>query len=327
MTRIAICGTGNIGRVHVENLLSLRGCELAGVFDTRRETLEAVCAEYGVAAYADLDAMLGDGRVDAVVVATPSDSHEEVAVKAFAAGKHVFIEKPLAGSFAECERILAAAAASGRVAQAGFCERFNVNYLEAHRAVAAGKVGAVRAIHTSRWAPYAYSNPAWTLGVLDTAVHNLDLILWLFGRMPRSVLARGTRVYADSAIPHTATILLSFDDGAMAVEHIAWLDDRGHPLNQCARSRMMIQGSDGLFFVDLTDRPSALLSGGEYRMIDSVILGSRDYAGCLKLQFDYFLRSIEQGAPVLAPLEDAVRTERVALAAKESLESGREVLL
>ena len=109
MTRIAICGAGNIGRVHVENLLSLRGCEVTGVFDTRPETLEGVCRDFGVAAYAGLDDLLGDSRVDAVVVATPSDSHEEVAVKAFEAGKHVFIEKPMTRSVVESQRLIAEA--------------------------------------------------------------------------------------------------------------------------------------------------------------------------------------------------------------------------
>jgi predicted dehydrogenase len=327
MIRIGICGAGRIGRVHIENLQSLRGCEVAGIVEPHPARLRAAVDDYGVSAYADLDTLLGDRSVDAVVVAAPSDAHADVACRALAAGKHVFIEKPLADTLEACRRIQQAAARSGRVAQTGFCERFNVHYLEARRAVRTGQVGVVRAIHTSRYAPCRSADPGWPLGVLDTAVHNLDLILWLFGRLPRSVLARGVQVYGNPPIPHSATILLTFDDGAMAVEQIAWLDDAGHPLGHCARSRMMIQGTHGVFAVDLEDRPSSLLSRGEYRQVDTVILGAREYPGCLKLQFEYFLQAIESGAPVLAPIEDAVKVERVALAAKESLDSGREVSL
>jgi predicted dehydrogenase len=331
MTRLVICGVGNIGEVHVENLLSLRGCRIAGIFDTNAEELGRVAGRFGLRAYGAFDEVLADGEVDAVVIATPTSSHKELCLRSLAAGKHVFVEKPLAGTLEDAATVAEAVhrmGSKGRpVVQVGFCERFNVNYLEAKRAVTSGRLGKLRAIHTSRVAPYEMSDPRWELGVLDTAVHNLDLILWLMGRSPVSVLARAVQVYADSAIPHSATILLGFDDGALAVDHIAWLKDRGHPLNQCARSRMFLQGDAGVFEIDLTDRPSSVLDGEGLRKIDTVILGAAEYAGCLKLQFEYFLRAIEEGAPVLSPVEDALATERVVLAALESLRCGSEVRL
>ncbi len=317
MTTIGILGLGNIGQVHLANLQSLRGCRVAATYDPRTP-----------GAYSSAQALLDDPAIDAVVIATPSDSHAPLTIAALEAGKHVFVEKPLAGTLADAQKIVAAAAAHPHLTvQAGFCERFNVNYLEAHRAVTQGALGDLRAIHTSRVAPYHFSNPAWELGVLDTAVHNLDLILWLKGALPVSVSARGARVYADSDIPHSVTTTLTFADGSYAVDHIAWLQDEGFPLNQCARSRMFLQGSNGYFEADLTDRPSALRTADGYRKIDSVIIGAPEYAGCLKLQFEYFLRSVEEKAPVLAPPLDALNTERVALAALESLRTSQEVCL
>jgi myo-inositol 2-dehydrogenase/D-chiro-inositol 1-dehydrogenase len=327
MTSLAVCGIGNIGRVHVGNLRTLRGCRIAGIFDSNAAALARAAAESGLHAYASYEALLADPAAAGVVVATPSDTHAPLAIQALEAGKHVFVEKPLAGTLADAKRIAEAAASSGKVVQAGFCERFNVNYLEAKRAVREGRLGQIRAIHSSRVAPYSMSNPAWELGVLDTAVHNLDLIVWLMAETPVSVLARAVQVYPESAIPHSATIVMTFRSGAMAVDHIAWLKDEGHPLNQCARSRMLIQGSEGIFQADLSSRPSWLLAGGEFREIDSVILGAAEYAGCLKLQFEYFLRSIEEGAPVLAPAEDALAAERVVMAAVRSLRTGQEVRL
>jgi myo-inositol 2-dehydrogenase/D-chiro-inositol 1-dehydrogenase len=327
MTHLAICGIGNIGRIHLQNLLSIRGCKISGIFDVNRAELELASSRFSVRPYRDFDELLNDSVVDAVLIATPSNSHAEFCVRALAADKHVFVEKPLAGTLADAQTIADAARHSDRVVQVGFCERFNVNYLEARRAVRSGGVGKIRAIHSSRVAPYFMSNPAWDLGVLDTAVHNLDLTLWLMGSTPVSVLARGVQVYCDSGIPHSATTLMSFDDGAIAVDHIAWLKDDGYPLNQCARSRMLIQGDEGAFEIDLTDRASSLLNHDGFRKIDTVIIGAPEYSGCLKLQFEYFLRSIEEGAKVLAPVEDALATERVAMAALESLRGGREVRL
>lgn len=324
-TQLAICGVGNIGKVHLANLRATRGCEIVGVYDSDTAELGKVAQSFGLRAFHSGDEMLTDSQVHAVVVATPSSSHRQWCEEAITAGKHVFVEKPLAGTLTDAKAIAKAAAASECVVQVGFCERFNAQHLEARRAVLSGSLGKIRAIHTSRIAPYSMSNPNWDLGVLDTAVHNLDLILWLTNRAPRTVFARGTQVYSDTAVSHSVTILLGFDQDAMAVDHIAWVKDDAHPLHACARSRMFIHGDEGVFNIDLTERPSSLLREDRFQQIDSVILGGPEYPGCLKLQFEAFLNSIETGAPVLAPVEDALETERVAIAAQESLRSGREV--
>jgi myo-inositol 2-dehydrogenase/D-chiro-inositol 1-dehydrogenase len=271
--------------------------------------------------------MLDDAIIDAVVISTPADSHRAIAEAALKAGKHIFVEKPLAGTLADAEAIVRAAGRAPVRAQAGFCERFNPQYLEAKRAVDAGVIGSIRAIQSSRVAPYSLGDPAWELGILDTAVHNLDLILWLMQRQPVSVRCFGAHVYADSLPCHSATTLLLFEDGALATDHVAWLRDDRHPLHECARSSMRIIGAQGVFEVDLTGRPSSLLTDAVYRQIDSVIIGGPDYYGCLKLQFEAFLRSIEENQPVQAPLSDALLAERVVIAASESLKTGKEVTL
>jgi myo-inositol 2-dehydrogenase/D-chiro-inositol 1-dehydrogenase len=323
MTTIAIIGLGNIGRVHLENLRSIRGCRIAGVYDPAFRGDNPGCR-----VYESLQEALDDTACQAVVIATPSNTHADLTERALAARKHVFVEKPLAGTLADAERIVKAGErCADRVLQAGFCERFNPSYLEAKRAVEEGKLGELRAIHTSRVAPWALGNPAWELGVLDTAVHNLDLILWVRRQAPVTVMARGTNVYPELPLRDSVTTMLSFADGSMAVDHIAWLQDTGYPLNQCARSRMLLQGSAGYFEIDLSHRPAAIRTAEGYREIDSVILGGPEYSGCLKLQFEYFLRSVEEGAPVLAPAGDAFLAERVCVAAFESLRSGKEVRL
>ena len=326
MVKLAIAGFGNIGKVHLANLSSMRGCSVVGIFDTNSDAMRT--ADPSVRRYRDLAELTGDPEVDAVVIATPSNAHAAVVRSALAADKHIFVEKPLAATLAESQEIVdAAAAKKGLRAQAGFCERFNPQYLEAKRAVSSGVLGELRAIQTSRVAPYSLSNPAWDLGVLDTAVHNLDLILWLKGQAPRSVYAFGAQVYSDSDIPHSVTTILRFDDGSIATDQIAWIKDDAHPLHQCARSTMSLQGTRGTFDIDLTSRPSTLLTDESYSQIDSVILGGPEYYSCLKLQFEAFLRSVEDGAAVLAPLDDALLAERVVLAAAESLRTGNQVLL
>ena len=325
MTNIAICGLGNIGLVHFHNIRSLRGCRISGIFDVRPDVRKRLAAAHGVKTYHHSEELFADGETDAVVIATPTASHRELTLAALAHGKHVFVEKPLAGTLKDAQEIADAACATAFLVQVGFCERFNPQYLEAKRAVLAGALGEVRAIYSSRVAPYALSDPSWELGVLDTAVHNLDLILWLMGRTPATVQARGVQLYAESSIPHTITTTLQFAGGALATDQITWLRDAPHPLAQCARSRMLILGSKGSFEIDLSARPAALLTAEHYRMIDTVIIGAQEYYGCLKLQFEAFLRSVETGEPVLASAAEALLAEKVVLAACNSLALGQEV--
>jgi predicted dehydrogenase len=170
------------------------------------------------------------------------------------------LEKPLAGTLEDAQAIVDTAGVSDRCVQVGFCERFNPQYVEAKRAVLEGALGSARCIYSSRIAPHSLSDPSWELGVLDTAVHNFDLILWLLGGVPVKVQSRGVQLYAESAIPHTATTILQFADGALATDQITWLRDSLHPPSQCARSRMLILGSKGSFEIDLSQRPSAVLT-------------------------------------------------------------------
>ena len=242
-------------------------------FDRNEQSLKQVAQENSVHAFQSWTDLLEDPAVDAVVVATPSSSHRELCCSALAADKHVFVEKPLAGTLEDANAIVNAEADAGKVVQVGLCERFNIAYIEAKRAVKDGRLGTIRAIQSSRFAPYEMSDPNWELGVLDTATHNFDLILWLMERFPLRVLARGTSVYEDAGIHHICATVLSFEGGAMAVDTIAWVREERHPLSYCAQSRMFIQGSGGSFQIDHSGRPAWIMDDQEFRSIDTVILG------------------------------------------------------
>lgn len=326
MTRIAICGLGNIGAVHLKNLSSLRGCAISGVFDTRAERL-TLFRENGVRIFKSFQQLLEDPDTDAVVIATPSSSHRSLTVEALSHGKHVFVEKPVAATLEDARVITVAAASSGKKVQVGFCERFNPQFIEAKSAVRGGVLGSVRAIYSSRTAPLSLGDPTWDLGIFDTAVHNIDLILWLMERKPIKVRVQGVKLYSVPPAIHSAITTLTFEDGSLATDHITWLQDDHHPLHQCARARMLLLGEKGSFEIDLSQRPSSVLTAEKFNVVDTVILGGPDYYGCLKLQFEAFLRSVESNSPVLATPEEALLAEEVAIAATESLRSGREVEL
>src|SRR5262249_22011182 len=142
---------------------------VAGVYDRDPGRTAAHAARAGVRAYWSSEELLADPAADAVLLATPASAHRDGVAAALAAGKHVFVEKPLADTVADARAIAAASAGHpGLVVQVGFCERFNLQYIEAKRAVP--QLGRIRAVQSSRVAPLGLSDPAWGLGPLDTAV-------------------------------------------------------------------------------------------------------------------------------------------------------------
>jgi predicted dehydrogenase len=119
--RVGVVGAGAMGRNHVRNLAALPGVELVGVHDPRAEAAEAVAAEHGTRAFADLADLAG--RIDAAVVASPTVSHAAIGCELLGRGLHVLIEKPVAASLEEADRLIASA--GDRVLAVGHIEYFN----------------------------------------------------------------------------------------------------------------------------------------------------------------------------------------------------------
>src|SRR3990170_8652309 len=140
--RVGVVGAGVIGRYHCETLaLRLSGAELTAVADVDEDAARRAAAlAPGALATTDHRALLADGSVQAVVIATPNDSHGALIREAARAGKHVFCEKPVALDLASADAALAEAARQGVKLQIGFQRRFDPAYREARQAIADGEV-------------------------------------------------------------------------------------------------------------------------------------------------------------------------------------------
>src|ERR1051325_6227612 len=123
--RIGVVGTGSAGRPQRAILASLPGAELVGIHDARPEVAAELAATHGTVAFADVDALAA--QVDAMVVAAPTSEHARIGAPLLAAGKHVLVEKPIAGTLEEADELLAAAAAGGgnNVFAVGHVELYN----------------------------------------------------------------------------------------------------------------------------------------------------------------------------------------------------------
>jgi predicted dehydrogenase len=121
--KVGVFGTGAMGRNHVRNLASLPGVELVGLFDPRAEVAAAVSAEFGTPAFASSGELAGN--IEAAVLAVPTVAHAEMGCELLGRGLHLLIEKPLAGSLEEADRLIAAAAAARKILAVGHIEFWN----------------------------------------------------------------------------------------------------------------------------------------------------------------------------------------------------------
>jgi len=186
--RGAIVGLGMMGRHHARLLQTSSRVVFAGAVDPGGDRHCAVRDAELV--YPSIDELLERGRPDFAVVAVPTDEHLGVARALAAAGVHILIEKPLAGSAAEAEEIIAGCQAAGIRAAVGHVERFNPALIELRRRTEEGQVGEVFLIGTERCGPFP--DRVKDVGVVkDLATHDLDLVGWL-GKSAIDVIAAQT---------------------------------------------------------------------------------------------------------------------------------------
>jgi predicted dehydrogenase len=321
---LGFIGAGNHARHHIGVFARLdRACPVA-VFDSEAARAEQAARDFPpLRQTATLEALLADPKVEGVVIATPAETHLALVEAALAAGKHILLEKPMAHTPADAQAIVSAAEAHpNRVLLVGHCERFNRAYIDAKQAVTEGKVGVPRFAWASRLSPLHLNDPAWHLGTLDTAVHDIDLLLWLLGSRPVRVAAQGTTVHPELAIADHVAYQIHFENGALAQGHIGWVPfTGGYPMSHNAHPRLFLAGTAGTISLDLWQRPVAVHShaDGTYFWPDDVLVGYGDYFTEVTAQDYAFLRAISAGISLPIQPREACQAVVVAHAAHESL--------
>ena len=204
--RIGVVGVGHLGQHHARLLASMPGVTLVGVVDTRPGRADEIGAKYGVPGLTDVERLVG--QVDAVSIAVPTESHVNVALPFIERGVAVLVEKPIAGSVAEADRLIAAASARDVVLAAGHTERFNPAV-----AAALPLVSRPRFIEVHRLGTF----PERSLDIdviFDLMIHDLDLLLAAVKSEVASIEAVGVNVLTPKT--DIANVRLRFADGCIA---------------------------------------------------------------------------------------------------------------
>ena len=183
--RVGVIGTGMIGKDHIRRLTTVvTGATVIAVTDVDPEMAKAAAADVsgGALVHPDGRALINDSDVDAIVVCSWGPTHEEYVLGSIAAGKPVFCEKPLATTQEACLRILDAEVACGRrLVQVGYMRRYDAAYRALKATVDAETIGLPLMMHCTHRNPSVPGYYQSDSLIADTAVHEIDMVRWLFG--------------------------------------------------------------------------------------------------------------------------------------------------
>ncbi len=199
--RICLVGAGRAGKVHANSIVnSIPAARLAAIVEAVPETRIQAGSAFGIdpqGQFDSLEAALETGGFEAVVITTPTFTHASLAIQAAQAGKHTFLEKPMALNLVECDAIIQAAQQQGVILQLGFMRRFDPEFAAAASRIAAGEIGQPMIVKSLTHGPGL--PPAWARdlsqsnGMLaEVNSHDWDCVRWLMG-------SNYERVYTETA--------------------------------------------------------------------------------------------------------------------------------
>lgn len=322
--KIAVLGCGRIGRMHARLLARHSGARLTSVFDVVPEAVADAATELGVRAAVSIEDSLGESGVEAVLIATPTNTHVDLIIAAAQAGKAILCEKPIDLSLARALECAAVVKSCRAPVMIGFNRRFDPSFRAVRERVAAGEIGRIeQVIITSRDPsppPASYVKVSGGL-FRDMTIHDFDMARYLAGDIV-SVYAAGANLI-DPAIKvegdiDTAMIVMRGASGALV--HIN-------------NSRRCVYGYDQR--IEVFGAEGMLQAGNQFptsvRLFDARATAAGDpvqpffierYAAAYAAEIDHFLECVRSGATPLARFADGVEALRIAEAAERSLETG-----
>ncbi len=308
--RIGIAGAGHFGRYHALKVAAAPRATLIGIHDLDLERAKTLGWEVG-APDMPFDALLQ--QIDALIVATPADTHHGVASAALRAGKHVLVEKPIASTLAQADELAALASERGLVLQVGHLERFSAAY----QAMAA-RTGPPLYIEATRIAPFKPRGTDVSV-ILDLMIHDLDLILTLIDSPIESVEAVGAAVA--SAHEDIANARIRFASGAVATITASRISAR-------TERKMRIFAQHGYLGADFNARKLTVVARGPGQAIRGLDGFSSQEIGwdehdSLAAEHLGFVAAVLDGAPVLVDAAAGRRALAAALAVADSMAAAR----
>lgn len=328
MLNVGLLGAGRIGNVHAKNIAANAASRLAAVSDVNEAAARTLAQAYGAQVRSSQD-IIADPSIDAVLIATSTDTHADLIEAATAAGKAVLCEKPVDLSLARARACQAAVAKHGHPVMIGFNRRFDPNFAVLKAQFDAGAIGKGELLSITSFdpapPPVAYIKVSGGL-FRDMAIHDFDMACWLFGAMPKAVTAIGTNI-VDPAIGasgdvDTAIIILHFADGRLAVIKNSRRAAYGYD------QRIELLGSKGLLQAGnvLENTITRITTDGATSARPEFFFLER-YKRAYEAEWNAFVNAIQNKTALPVTLDDGVNALALAEAATLSAKTGQTVTL
>ncbi|MGL3607988.1 inositol 2-dehydrogenase [Rhizobium sp. G187] len=328
MLNVGLLGAGRIAGVHATAISTNPGSRLVAISDINQAAAEKLAAQYGAEARST-DAVLSDPAIDAVLIATSTDTHSDLIERATAAGKAVLCEKPVDLSLARARACEKAAAQTGRPVMIGFNRRFDPNFAAVKAAADRGEIGKTELLSITSFdpapPPVAYIKVSGGL-FRDMMIHDFDMANFIMGATPHSVSAVGSSI-VDPEIGaagdvDTAVVTLSYPDGRIAVIKNSRRAVYGYD------QRLELLGSEGLL------QAQNMLENTVVKSTTSGVTGAKPtyfflerYMPAYAAEWAAFVAAVTDGAALPVTLQDGVAALAMAEAAAQLLANGHPVTL
>jgi UDP-N-acetylglucosamine 3-dehydrogenase len=328
--RWGLIGLGWFGEIHAETLADMPGIELAAVCTRRPQRLAELSDRFHVPKrYTDYRDLLADPAIDVVGITTHVDDHRDIAIDALRSGKHVFLEKPMAPTAADCDRILEAAQAAAGFLMVGHICRFDPRVALAKQAIDEGRIGKIISMHARRNLSKAIGRTVLDSisALMGDGIHDGDLMLWFSGARPVSVYAQEIHP-GGNKYPDGGWAMARLDNGAVAVIESIWHLPESTPY--AIDARMEVIGTEGALYIDCSDAGLEIHDAAGVRLPDTLywpkVFGAR--FGALRAELRYFADCVSEGRrPDRITPEESRAAVALLAAAVESSRTGQIVRL
>lgn len=323
--KVALFGAGRIGKVHAASIKMDPRSELVAVTDVMDAAAKALAEEHGIAVRSSGE-ILADDSIDAILIASSTNTHAELIEAGVAAGKAIFCEKPIDLSLERALKVGAATASHGKPMMMGFNRRFDPNFAGVKAAMDAGEIGKGEMLAVTSFdpgpPPVSYIEVSGGL-YRDMMIHDFDMCSFLFG-MPKTVMAHGSCL-VDPEIGaagdvDTAVVTLTYDDGRLAVIRNSRRAVYGYD------QRVEVLGAEGALSAENVAENTVVKS-----TVDGVVSAKpvffflERYMTAYSVEWSAFVDACLEGTPVPASIQDGINALALAEAANMSLAEGRPV--
>ncbi len=323
--RVGVVGLGYWGPNLARNFAATSGCALEWLCDESMQARDRLAPSFPGARTTDnLNDLLNDEELDAVALATPVPTHAELAIRVVEAGKHCFVEKPLATTAADAEEAVAAAKRAGRILMVGHLLEYHPAVDRLKELIESGELGSLYYVYGNRLnlgKLRADENALWSLGA-----HDVSVVLALIDEEPVECLAHGSS-FVREGVEDVVFCYLRFPSGAVAHLHLSWLDPHKERRLTVVGSKRMATFDDMQIEGKLTvydkgfDEDSR--SWGEYIARSGDTFSPRiANAEPLRLECEHFVECIRDGTTPRSDGHSGLRVVRVLERLQHSLQLG-----